>query len=189
MSAQVLILKSSPRNLGNSATLAEQVAAGVRAAGGQAESIFLSGLDIRPCDGCDFCKENDGCIVLDDMQKLYPKLLAADAILLASPIYWFTFNAQLKLCIDRWYALWVADHNAFKGKRFGVVLTYADPDMYISGGVNALHTIESMCRFIEAEITGYVCGTLAHIGDAQQHTELLQAAFELGRKLASSAEV
>ncbi len=92
----ILILKGSPRERGNSAVLAEKAAEGALAAGAQVESIYLHGLDIRPCDACDLCLEQGECVIEDDMRPLYPKLAAADAILLASPIYWFTFSAQLK---------------------------------------------------------------------------------------------
>ncbi len=54
---------------------------------------------------------------------LYPKLREADAIVIASPIYWFTMNAQTKLFIDRWYALESPQGNALKGKQFGILLT------------------------------------------------------------------
>ena len=82
---KVLIVKGSPREHGNSAALADQVAAGARAAGAQIESQFLHGLDIRPCDGCDFCQgaADMGCAIEDDMQMLYPKIRGADAIVYA----------------------------------------------------------------------------------------------------------
>lgn len=184
MSKKIVVIKASPRQMGNSATLAGQVAAGASAAGAQVETFFLAGMDIRPCDGCDFCKEGGECIVQDDMHKLYPKVLAADALVLASPIYWFTFNAQLKTCIDRWYSLWNGDNDAFKGKQFGIILTFGDPDLYLSGGINAIHTFETMTRFLQAEIAGWVYGSLSDIGDAQKHPELMQQAYALGVKLA-----
>ena len=102
---QILILKSSPRKRANSSILADQVAAGARDAGAAVESFDLHSLNIRPCDACDFCQGAAECVINDDMQMLYPKLRAADAIVVASPIYWFTLSAQAKLCIDRWYAL------------------------------------------------------------------------------------
>ena len=102
---RILILKGSPRKRGNSAILADQVAAGAAEAGAAVESFDLHGMDIRPCDNCDFCQGSGECVINDDMQLLYPKLLEADAIVIASPIYWFTVSAQMKLCIDRWYAL------------------------------------------------------------------------------------
>ena len=76
------------------------------------------------------------------MRRLYPKLMAADAIVIASPIYWFTVSAQTKLFMDRWYALGGADGYALAGKKFGVVLAYADADPFSSGAVNALRTFQ-----------------------------------------------
>jgi NAD(P)H-dependent FMN reductase len=123
----VLILKGSPREKGNSSLLADQVAAGARAAGAEVESFHLHSMDIRPCDACDACQGTDAdCIIEDDMQLLYPKLRSADAIVVASPIYWFTMSAQTKLCIDRWYALQDPQGNALAGKQIGIVLTYGD---------------------------------------------------------------
>ena len=86
MPKQILILKASPRERGNSATLADRLAAGASEAGAQVESIYLHSLDIRACDACDLCQEpGSGCVIEDDMQPLYPKLAGADAIVLASP--------------------------------------------------------------------------------------------------------
>lgn len=184
MEKQILILKSSPRPLGNSAVLAEQAANGAKEAGANVESFFLPGMNIRACDGCDFCQNGGVCIVEDDMQTLYPKLLAADAILLASPIYWFTYTAQLKTFIDRWYALWNSKHDAFQGKSFGVILTYGDTDLYTSGGINAIHTLETMFRFLRVKHVEWVYGSLMDIGDAQKDPELMQKAYHMGNHLA-----
>jgi multimeric flavodoxin WrbA len=183
MEKTVVILKGSPRKNGNSSTLAEQAAAGAREAGAQVESFNLHEMDIRPCDGCDFCVETGMCVVKDDMQALYPKLAAASAVLLASPIYWFTYSAQLKTCIDRWYALWTAQNDVFRGRPMGVVLTYGDKDLYTSGGINAIHTFETMFRFLQADIAGWVYGSLSDPGDAQKHPELMEQAYQLGKKL------
>jgi multimeric flavodoxin WrbA len=102
--------------------LADQVAAGAKSAGAEVGSFVLHDMDIRPCDGCDFCQGTDAnCVIEDDMQLLYPKLRSADAIVVASPIYWFTMNAQTKLCIDRWYALDTPQGNLLAGKRIGIV--------------------------------------------------------------------
>jgi len=74
MTKKVLILKGSPREKGNSAALAERVAAGAREAGAQVESVYLHSLDIHPCDACDECQEKGTCIIEDDMQPLYSKI-------------------------------------------------------------------------------------------------------------------
>ena len=179
----VLILKGSPRERGNSAVLAERAAQGARAAGAQVESIYLHGLDIRACDACDLCAEQGECVIEDDMRSLYPKLAAADAILLASPIYWFTFSAQMKLCIDRWYAFQASKWKELSGKPFGLILTYGDTDLYTSGAINAIHTFETMCRFLNSRIAGIVHGSLDEAGEAEKHPELLEQAYRLGQAL------
>jgi multimeric flavodoxin WrbA len=182
MTKNVLILKGSPREKGNSAVLADRAAAGAKEAGANVESIYLHSLDIRPCDGCDLCDDGT-CIIEDDMQPLYPKLTAADAIILASPIYWFTFTAQLKLCIDRWYGFQGHRWQEVSRKKFGILLTYGDTDLYNSGGINAIHTFETMARFLKSEIVGIVHGSLSDVGDAEKHPELLEQAYNLGKKL------
>ncbi len=185
MQKKIVILKGSPRVNGNSATLADQVAAGVRKAGAQVETFMLHNMDISPCDGCDTCLETGGvCVIKDDMQTLYQLLRGADAILLASPIYWFTISAQLKACIDRWYAMQIPGGHELSGKAFGIVLTYGDSDPYTSGAINAIYTFQSIFRYLKADLRGMVYGTANEIGDAAKQPELMEKAFQLGLKLA-----
>ena len=182
---QILILKSSPRKRANSSILADQVAAGAREAGATVESFDLHNLNIRPCDACDFCQgaAEAECVINDDMQVLYPKLRSADAIVVASPIYWLTLNAQAKLCIDRWYALEGPDGSALAGKQFGLVLTYGDVDPYTSGAINAIRTFQDMCRYIKADLAGIVYGTASDPGEIQSQMKLLERAHQLGQQL------
>jgi multimeric flavodoxin WrbA len=184
MSKNILILEGSPRKRGNSNMLAEQAAAGAREAGAQVEVVSLHGLKIAPCNGCDACLKTGICTIKDDMQDLSPKVSNADGLILASPIYWYTYSAQLKTCIDRWYALWNGRNDAFKGKPVGFVLTFGDIDVYTSGAINAIYTLDSMFRFLEADIAGWVYGSLMDIGDAAKNPELMQRAYRLGMKIA-----
>jgi multimeric flavodoxin WrbA len=185
MPKQILILKGSPRERGNSATLADRLATGAIAAGAQVESIYLHSLDIRACDACDLCKDpGSGCAIEDDMQPLYPKLAGADAIVLASPVYWFTFSAQLKLCMDRWYAFQSSQWQELQNKPFGIILTYGDTDLYTSGGINAIHTFESMARFLHGQLVGIVHASLDQADEAAQQPALLEQAYRLGQQLA-----
>jgi multimeric flavodoxin WrbA len=190
---KVLIVKGSPRARGNSASLADQVAAGAREAGAQVEDIYLHELDIHPCDGCDFCQgaADMGCAIEDDMQTLYPKIRQADAIVYASPVYWFTVSAQLKLFMDRCYALgggsdYVADH-ALAGKRIGIVLAYGGDDPFDSGAVNAIRTFQDVFNYLPAEIVGLVYGCASEPGEIRGNQALMASAYELGKKLAFAA--
>jgi multimeric flavodoxin WrbA len=186
MAKSVLIVKGSPRTNGNSAALADQVYTGAKQSGAEVEAINIAEMDIRPCDACDVCAESHGgCIVGDDMQALYPKLTQADVIVLAFPIYWFTINAQMKLFIDRWYALNSEDGYLLRGKQLALVFVYGDTDLYTSGGINAIHTFEALSRYIGMEIAGMVYGTAEKEGEAEQQPELMEKAFKLGEKVAA----
>ena len=184
----ILILKGSPREKGNSSSLADQVAAGAAACGAQVESYVLQSMNIQPCNACDACHETEDrqCVIEDDMQILYPKLRNADAIVIASHIYWFTMSAQTKLCIDRWYALEGPRGNALAGKQIGIVLTYGDSNQFTSGAINAMRAFEDMFRYIKADIVGMVYGTAMNTGDAQKQPDLMERAYKLGQKLAGA---
>ena len=184
---KILIFMGSPRKEGNSAILARQVATGAKEAGADVESFFLHGMDIKPCDGCEACrgKTETDCILDDDLQEILPKLRRADAIVIASPIYWFTVSAQTKMFMDRWYSLGGPKGYALRGKRFGIVLTYADSDPFNSGAVNALRTFQDALNFIEAKIVGMVYGSAWEAGKIRENREVMAKAYELGKKMAA----
>jgi multimeric flavodoxin WrbA len=184
MTKRLLVLKASPRAWGNTAVLADQLAQGALSAGAEVESISLHVLDIRPCDACDLCRENGGdCVIEDGMQPLYPKLRAADAIVIATPVYWFTLSAQAKLFIDRWYALLGEKPNPLRGKQFALLLTYGDDDLETSGGIHALHTFEHMVRYLHGEMAGCVHASASDPGDVQKQPALMEEAYNLGKVL------
>ena len=118
------------------------------------------------------------------MQALYPKIRAADALMFAGPIYWFTYTAQLKACIDRFYALWMTDPSCFDEKGVALLLTYCNRDEHTSGAINAIHTFESMTRYLRTEMVGCVHGSTPAPGSAAKNEDLLARAAELGRQLA-----
>lgn len=184
MSIKILILNGSPREKGNTAALAEKLTAGANQVGAEVETIFLHNLDIRPCDACDFCQEDgSGCVIGDDMQSLYPKMRAADAIVIASPVYWYSLTAQIKLCIDRWYAMEYNETFELKGKKLSLVMPYGDADLYSSGGITAIYMLEGICRYVGMEFDGIVHGSAMDIGDAIKDPVLMEQAFQLGKNL------
>ena len=188
MPKKIIIVIGSPRENGNSTILTGEVARGARDIGADVEVFNLHKLAISPCNACDACRTaaSKGCTVNDDMQMLYPKLIAADAIVIASPIYWFTVSAQTKLFLDRFYGLQGKNgKNALAGKQFGIVLTYGDVDPYISGCVNAIRMFQDIFRYIGAEIAGMVYGTAYKAGEIKENRDLLEDAYELGKTLAA----
>ena len=186
-SRNIVVVLGSPRKKGNSTTLAKQVVAGAESAGAQVETFFLQDMDIHACKACDRCQKDIAldCVVADDMQILYPKLRQADAIVIASPIYWFTVSAQTKLFMDRCYALAGPQGYALSGKRFGIVLTYGDSDPFNSGAVNALRTFQDGLHFVGAEIVGTVYGSASEPGEIAGNQALMDKAYQLGARLGS----
>jgi multimeric flavodoxin WrbA len=182
---RILILAASPRKNGNSTILALKAAEGVKAEGGEADVVEIGNLKIAPCNACDSCltKPEAGCVIKDDMQPLYQKIRAAQGIIFATPVYWFNMSAQMKLVIDRAYAIQDKEYFAFTGKDVGVILTYGDVDVFASGGVNALRSFQDICSFVKANLVGTVYGTANKAGEVQTNRELLQKAYDLGKKL------
>jgi len=182
---KVLILMGSPRKTGNSAVLAEHLTKGATGEGAHVETLFIHGMDINPCTGCDECQGKDasGCVIDDGMQDVYGKLREADSIVLASPIYWFSVTAQLKMVIDRIYAVGGGDKNIFTGKTLGVLLAYADSDPFTSGAINALRMFQDISAYLGTVIVGAVYGSAFKAGEIASNTEVLEQARELGGKL------
>lgn len=182
----ILVLLGSPRKKGNSALLAERIIQGAASTGAKTETVFLHGLNISPCKSCYACqkKGSAGCAIDDDMQPLYRKMIQADAWVIASPVYWFSMSAQTKLWMDRCFALPAYADNPFGGKRIAIAMTYGDTDPFTSGCVNALRTFQDAYRYAGAKIVGMVYGNAMGAGEIADNTALLEAAVELGKKLA-----
>jgi len=114
---------------------------------------------------------------------LYQKIKDAQGIIFATPVYWFNISAQMKLLIDRAYAIQGKGCWAFTGKNIGVILTYGDEDVFASGGTNALRSFEDICAFVKANLVGTVYGSADKAGDIQTNEKLLEKAYDLGKKL------
>ena len=186
---RVVIVVGSPRKNGNSSILARSVADGAEAAGAEVSTFHLHNMDIRPCDACDACRKDlqAECILNDGMQKIYPELRRCDALVIATPIYWFTVSAQTKLFMDRCYALLGPQGNALEGKKIGIVVTYGDADPFVSGAVNALRTLQDAFNYLGAKIVGMVYGSADKAGEIAVQSDLVNKAFQLGGWLVTEA--
>jgi multimeric flavodoxin WrbA len=103
---------------------------------------------------------------------------------LTSPIYWFTYSAQLKLLIDRFYALYHPSEGfRLKNKPFLVMLVYADEDVYTSGAINAIRSFEDAFRFCKIEHYEFIYGSGPNMGDIAKNEGLMLKIFEKGKNL------
>ncbi len=184
---RVLVVLGSPRRKGNSAVLAKRIAKGARASGAKVRTIFLQDLTIAPGRGCLACQKSGarGCILRDDMQPIYRELRKSDAWILASPVYWFTMSAQLKIFMDRCFALLGDGNKVFRGKKIAIAMSFGDRDAFTSGCVNALRTFQDAYGYVEAKIVGIVYGTAMRAGEISKNRLLMKEAEEIGAALVS----
>jgi multimeric flavodoxin WrbA len=187
-SKKILVLLGSPRKKGNSTALAKQIIKGAEAGGATVETIYLHGQNIAPCHACYGCAKpnSKSCVIDDDMQPIYQKLVEANAWVIASPVYWFTMSAQTKLFMDRCFALFNINKEALAGKHIAIAMSYADPDPFVSGCVNALRTFQDAFRYVRANIVGMVYGCADNPGEIKLNESLMQEAEALGQKLAGN---
>ena len=101
MSKKILVISGSPRKGGNSDILCDQFMLGAREAGHAAEKIYLQEQKIGFCRACYACKETGTCIQKDDVSVILDKMVNADVIVMATPVYYYTMNGQMKTLIDR----------------------------------------------------------------------------------------
>ncbi len=181
---KTLVLLGSPRKNGNSSIIASQIAAGAESAGAQVESVFIQGMDIKACQACWSCQKPDskGCVIKDDMQKIFPMLIEADSWVIATPVHWFNMSTQTKLWLDRCFALSKYGDNPFN-KKIAVAIAYGDVDPFASGAVNAIRSFQDSFKYVGADMVGVVYGSALEKGDMEKNDAVLSAAKKLGKRL------
>ena len=184
---KIVAFSSTPRSKGNSDILADEILKGAVELGAETEKVRLHGLEIQPCSACNACQKcaEAPCIIKDDMQCLLNKMRSADAFVFASPIYFCSVNAQMKLFLDRWYSLFKEGNtDAVRGKRMALAFTYGDKDPFTSGTVNALRMFQDAGFALGIDLVGWVHASCLEAGEVLDNPGTLQAARMLGQKLA-----
>ena len=180
MSKKILIISASPRKGGNSDLLCDEFLKGAVENGNQVEKITLADKDINYCIGCGLCSRNDysGCFQKDDMQELLEKMIEADVIVLASPVYFYTINAQMKTFIDRC----CAKYTKIKNKDFYFIITAAEVNK-----AEMKRTFECFRGFLDclenATEQGQVCATGVWERGEIKKTSYLNEAYNLGKSI------
>ena len=128
MPKSILILNGSPRAKGNTAALIKALITGAESVGHTAEVVNIPSLNIKPCTGCYSCAagKGDPCIQKDDMKEIYSRIDKADAVVFASPLYWWHFTAQMKTAIDRLFAVAAANNMHIPQKETALIIAAED---------------------------------------------------------------
>ena len=180
---KIVMITGSARKNGTSAALAAHFSRGALEAGHEVFLFPAAFMNVHPCLGCGQCLEKGACVFSDDMDKLNPKLLEADAVVFATPIYYYAMSADMKKVIDRFYA----NNSALRGDKQAVLLaTMAEPEERTASG--AVASFSLMAEYLGWERAGMVIGTGCPDAAALAQTEFPLQAYRLGRSMRRCAE-
>ena len=178
MTKKVLIISASPRRGGNSDALCDQFLLGAKEAGHSVEKVFLRDHKINYCLGCGACNNTHVCVQKDDMKGLLDKMVDADVIVLATPVYFYTMDGQLKTFIDRC----VSRYTEISNKEIYFIVTAADTNK-----ANLVPAIEGLRGFTRdclegSKEKGIIYGTGAwQVGEIKT-LPAYKKAYEMGKK-------
>lgn len=172
MSKKVLILSGSPRKNGNSDILCDEFARGAAEAGHEVEKIRIAEKKIGYCHACYACRGTGVCAIKDDMAEIMQKMIDCDVMVLASPVYFYSIDAQLKAVIDRSVARWTE----VKDKEFYYIVTAADGEKEAADttiacfrgyaecveGAKEMGVVYGMGTYEKGEVKGMVAMTEAY---------------------------
>jgi multimeric flavodoxin WrbA len=185
---RILGIMGSPRIGGNTDLLLDAALSGARSQGDEVEKIVVDQLNISPCREHYGCLQDGNCVIRDDMDALYAKLLEADAIIVASPMFFYGITAQLKALIDRCQALWARKHVLKQtwpgaGRKGAFIAVGATKGETLFDGSKA--TVKYFFKTIGVEYAEeLLIRGVDQKGDIQKHPSALKDAFELGQRLA-----
>lgn len=177
MGKKVLILSGSPRKGGNSDLLCDAMMRGAVEAGHEAEKIRVAEKEIGYCRACYACKSG-ACVIRDDMAEILQKMIDADVLVLASPVYFYSIDAQLKALIDRTVARWTE----VRDKEFYYIMTAADGDL--SAMETTLACFRGYADCVEgAKEMGVIYGTGVYEKGEILESEQMKQAYEMGKRI------
>ena len=175
----VLVISTSPRKGGNSESLALEFAKGAEEAGNKVETVFFREKNIGFCKGCLACTKTNRCVIKDDAAELVEKMLAADVIAFATPIYYYEMSGQMKTLLDRGNPMYSADY-AFRD----IYLLSAAAEEVENVPKRAVSGLEGWIEcFPKSHLAGTVfAGGVNAVGDIKEHSTLNEA-YEMGKAI------
>jgi multimeric flavodoxin WrbA len=182
---KVVGVVGSPRQEGSTALLVGKVLEGARSAGAETVLHQLGSMSYGGCRACMGCRSDGCCVQKDDMQAVYEDLRAAGGAVLGTPVYMLSMTGQTKLFIDRLFALMKPDFSSRLGTGMPLVMVVTqgapDPESFKP----ALDSMTEALDMLGLHEVDRIAGTgLGSAKDAMRRKDLLEKAFEAGRKLA-----
>ena len=176
---KVLILSGSPRVRGNTDLLCDQFARGAEESGHIIDKINLGKKEIKNCLGCGVCQSNGGlCVIKDDMKVIINKMMDADVIAMATPVYYSTMNGKMKTLIDRTFPKF----REMKNKEFYFISTAASSNDEIMEDV--INGFRKFIYFLPGSIEmGTIFDGYAGMNGAIKEHKVYNEAYEVGKNI------
>ena len=176
---KVLILVGSARKGGNSDILCDEFRRGALESGHSVEKINIAEKKISYCTGCYYCRTSNGiCAIKDNMQEVLSKIIEADVLVLATPVYFYSISAQLKTVIDRTVARWKEVQN--KEMYYIIVCGEKNTDTCNS----TLECLRAYAKCIEGSCErGVIYGLGVYDKGQIKNTKVLIEAYNMGKNV------
>jgi len=176
---KIVALIGSPRKGGNTDILVDQILKGAKTKGHTGEKLYLYNYQISPCTDCRKCKKGEHvCSIKDGMQKIYPKITRADAIIFGTPNYWNGPTGQMKLLFDRMRPF--AASEGVKGKK-GIVVAPAGAGPKSCGPL--VEMFRTSFDYLEMKFAGKVLVTAYEKGEIAKNKKEMKRSYDLGVSL------
>jgi multimeric flavodoxin WrbA len=179
MGKKILVLTGSPRKNGNSDLMAEAFVKGAKAAGHEVQSFSAGRSEIKGCTACNACATQKSCIHRDDFDKLAPMMLWADALVLATPMYWYSFPTQIKAALDKMYSF-LAGGISIKIKETMLLCCAETEDSSEFAGI--LSSYEIIAKYLNWEDKGHLLVPNVNLVGDIRKTNALAKAEEMGKQ-------
>ena len=177
MNKKVLIISGSPRKGGNSDILCDRFMQGAEESGNTVEKVSLKDLKIGYCMACYGCRETKKCVQKDDMEELLSKMIEADVLVLATPVYFYSMDGQLKTMIDRT----LPRYTEIRDKDVSFIATAAAGERFMH------RTMDAMKGFTDclpgAKVRGEIYGEGVYQKGEVEKTAAYKEAYEMGKMI------
>ena len=177
---KIVVINSSPHphDESTSCYLSDRFTEGAKAAGHEVFTFDAANSDTHPCRGCDSCGMNGPCIFKDDIENtLMPQMLAADMLVLTTPLYYYGMSAQLKTVIDRFYS---RTYNLNGKKSVLIATAYNSADWTMEALVAHY---ETLVRYMNWQDMGQVLGIGCGSRRLVESSSFGDVAYNIGRNL------
>ena len=180
-------IQGSPRLKSNTDLLLGAALKGANEAGATTDKIVVDKLSIQPCKEYYGCLKDGNCVIHDDMDHIYIKLLESDVIIIASPMFFYGLTAQLKTLIDRCQAIWARKYIlkqkvGHSGRKCAFIGVGATKGEHLFDG--SILTIKYFCKALDMEYAGeLLIRSIDQRGEIKKHPTVLQDAYHLGQSL------